>query len=86
MDKDQSAIVLANKIRDCIIIHMRNFDVSKEYPEMIGSAIIALYLETARLKWLSCSTGDVEPEIFDKVFNEGVEKHYDDHKVKYGNC
>lgn len=77
-------MVLANRIRDCIARHMTNFTAT-EYKEMLASAIMALYLEAARLKWLSVSAG-VEPEDFDRVFNEGIEKHFDDHQTKYGTC
>lgn len=57
-----------------------------EYKEMLASAIMALYLETARLKWLSVCTGDVDPDDFNVVFINGVETHFDDHKTRYGNC
>ncbi len=53
---------------------------------MIASAIMGLYLETARLKWLSVSTGEVKPDDFDEVFLKGIEKHYADHEERYGTC
>ena len=78
MTSDQSCMVLANQIRNCVGKHMSTFDASK-FQEAFASAIIAMYVEVARLKHLIVSTGEVKPEDFDKVFMKGLENHYADH-------
>ena len=78
MTSDQSCMVLANQIRNCVGKHMSTFDASK-FQEAFASAIIAMYTEVARLKHLIVSTGEVKPEDFDKVFFNGVSKRYEDH-------
>ena len=78
MTSDQSSMVLANQIRNCVGKHMRTFDAD-EFQEAFASAIIAMYTEVARLKHLIVSTGEVKPEDFDKVFFNGVSKRYEDH-------
>jgi hypothetical protein len=78
LDPNQSSMVLANRIRNCIGEHMKNFGAT-EYQEMLASAIMALYVETARLKHLSVATNEVDPEDFDRVFMEGVKRHFEDH-------
>ena len=78
MDSDQSSMVLANQIRNCIGKHMSTFDADK-FQEAFASAIIAMYTEVARLKHLIVSTGEVEPEDFDKVFQKGVSANYENH-------
>jgi hypothetical protein len=76
---DQSTMLLANELRGCIAKHMTRFDAT-QFKEMFAAAVMALYVETARLKHLLVSTGDVVPEDFDKVFLNGLEKHYADHQ------
>lgn len=76
---DQNSMVLANELRNCIGRHMAKFDASN-FQEAFASAIMAMYIEVARLKHLIVSTGEVDPKDFDNVFIKGLEKQYADHE------
>ena len=76
---DQSAMVLSNQIRDLIGKHMTNYTAT-EFAEMVSVAVMALYVEVARLKHLAIKSKFVTSDAFDSVFLKGYNKHYEQNK------
>ncbi len=82
-DVDKATTELANDIRETLGEHISKFD-DNDYKEALASCIMALYAEVGRLRWLSCETGEVTEESFDKVFLDGVMRYYKENKTRLG--
>lgn len=82
-DLDIETTRLANEIRDCLGAHMLKISKSDTHRACITSSLIALCIEVGRLRWLATSTKEVDESDFDKVFWNGVMKHYREHSRDY---
>lgn len=80
---DHETTALANRLRDVLGEHMLKFS-RLEYAAVITSCLVALCVEVGRLRGLAVATGEVEEESFDRIFKEGVLRHYEEFREKYG--
>jgi hypothetical protein len=81
-DIDNKTAKLSNQIRELLGNHL--LDVEHTEKEKLTSCLIALCVEIARLRWLCVSTEEVKEEAFDETFIEGMMKHYEENRIRYG--
>jgi hypothetical protein len=80
--RSPAAIEMAIQIRDILGEHMLKFPNDK-YTGIIDCLTVICH-ETALLRWLAISTGEVSQSEFDRIFKEGMLKKYEESKSEFG--
>lgn len=82
LDVDPETVQLANDLQAVIGTFILKFK-DEDYKTTIASCLIASAIIAGRLRWLSCETGEVDPDKFDEIFLTAVVKHFEENKRRY---
>lgn len=82
-NKDVETAKLADEIKTLLGLYIAKFP-ENECPETLTACIMALAIEVGRLRWLCVSTDNVDEDVFDQLFWEGVMRHFNSNKNRFG--
>lgn len=80
---DSETLKLAGGIRELLGAHLLKFK-DHRYQNVLVSCLIALAIETGKIRWLTVELEEIDVEKFDSIFLTAVVKHFDENRRKCG--